>query len=277
MADLSKVLITGGSGSIGAYADFGVKVPREEMDITDIASVRAAFLKYAPGMILHLAGEADVDRSEREPERAYFVNSVGTYNLALAAREHGAKLIFVSTCGVFDGEKGEPYTSEEVPRPINHYGHSKYLGEIAVRSLVEDHLIVRTDSVFGGGPGKDKKLVAKTIAQLEAGATELRGISDQKNSPTYARDFIEGVKKLIQDDARGIRHVVNSGPASQYEIMQEVVRLRGANVAVRPVSAAEFKTEAPRWKNKSLAPDVPMRSWQEALADYLKSEWRKEI
>ncbi len=274
MTNLSKVLTTGAGGAIGGYVDFGIKPSRGEMDVTNLEEVRRACGKHRPEAVLHLAGEADVDRAEREPERAYFLNSVGAYNLALAAKEFGFKLVYVSTSGVFDGRKAEPYAKNDRPNPINHYGHSKYLGEIAVQQLAPDYLIVRTDWIFGGGPEKDKKTAAKIIAALRRGEKEFSGVSDQQGSPTYAKDFVAGLKELLRQDASGVRHAVNSGPASPYEFIEEIIRLRRAEAEVKKVPAADFKTDAPRWKNKVLQSDVKLRSWREALREYLETEWQ---
>lgn len=268
MMDLGKVVVTGAGGTIGGYVDFGIKTDRTSLDVTNLAGVRQYLRLRQPQAILHLAGEADVDRSEREPEKTYLLNSIGTYVMARAAQEFDCKLVCVSTSGVFDGESTDPYTATDKPNPINHYGHSKYLGEVAVQGLLKNYLIVRTDWVFGGSKDKDKKLVAKTIAQFSE--AEMSGVSDQKGSPTYAKDLVHTIKKLLLEDATGIRHAVNSGSASQYEFMQEIVRIMNGTSVVKPVSAADFRTDAPRWKNKALASDLGMRPWQEALRDYLE-------
>lgn len=271
MNDLAKTLITGADGTIGGYIDFGIKTNHAMLDVTSLAHVREVCAKYRPEAVLHLAAYADVDRCEREPEQAYFLNSVGTYNLALAAREYGFKLIYVSTSGVFDGLKDSPYQNDDRPNPINHYGHSKYLGELAVRNLAPDYLIVRTDWVFGGGPQKDKKTVSRTMAKL--GAKEISGVSDQQGSPTYAKDFAAGLKELLQEGASGIRQIVNSGPATPYEFIKLIVGEMNGRAEVKPVQAKDFKSDAPRWANKVLASDVNLRPWQDALRDYLHSEW----
>lgn len=269
--NLNKILVTGGRGTIGEYLDFGIKTGRSDFDITGLAASENFINRLKPEAILHLAAEPDVDKCEREPREAYFINSVGTYNLALIARNLGIKFIYISTSGVFDGEKSEPYKSDDQPNPINHYGHSKYFGEIAVSNFSRNNLIIRTDWVFGGGPEKDTKLVAKTIAQLNK--PEMFGVSDQKGSPTYAKDLARVIKEFLVNDEEGIRHAVNSGPASQYEFMLEILNILGKKVKLNPVKAEDFKSVAKRWNNKVLKSDVAMRSWQEALREYLELDW----
>ena len=151
----SETLITGAGGMVGGYADFGIKLDHRSLEIEDAAQVLSVVRKHRPKVILHLAAETDVDRAERAPAHAYSVNSAGAYHVAMAAREIGAKLIYISTAGVFDGEKDGPYGEQDRPNPQNYYGHSKYLGELAVVGTVEDHIIVRVCWMMGGGPGKD--------------------------------------------------------------------------------------------------------------------------
>ena len=103
--NLDKVLITGSNGMAGSYVDFGIRTDRRSMDITDLKEVLSVCRRYKPEAIIHLAAETDVDRCERDPEYAYFVNGIGTYNVVQIAKELGIKLVYISTAGVFDGTK----------------------------------------------------------------------------------------------------------------------------------------------------------------------------
>lgn len=261
---------------VGSYVDFGIKTDRDSLDVTDLKEVLNACWKYKPKIILHLAAEADVDRCEREPEHAYAVNSIGTYNMAIAARELDAKLIYVSTAGVFDGRKQCPYTEEDKPNPLNYYGHSKYLGELAVRGMLKNYIIARADWMFGGGRGKDKKIVAKIIEQFNK--PEIFGVDDNLGSPTFGKDLIAAIKRLIANNAVGLFHLANKGACSSYEFIKEMVDILGQDIKVRPVNSSFFKLDAARWANKSLDSRVDlMRPWQEALKEYLEIEWKPFI
>ena len=194
-----KILITGADGMVGSYVDFGVKTNRQSLDITDPKQTLSVIEKYKPEAILHLAAMTDVDQCERDPRSAYLANGIGAYHVALAAKRCGAKMIYISTAGVFDGEKNGPYTEEDVPNPQNYYGYSKFLGESAVRGVLEDCLIVRTCWMMGGGPAKDKKFVAKIIAQLaKPEIKEINAVNDQIGSPSYAKDLVAAIKELIR-------------------------------------------------------------------------------
>jgi len=273
---LSKTLITGANGMVGSYIDFGIKTNRRMMDITDLKEVLNTCKKYKPKVILHLAAETDVDRCERDPEHAYTVNGIGTYNMALAAKESGAKLIYVSTAGVFDGTKDGPYTEADIPNPQNYYGHSKFLGELAVKGILVNYLIMRVCWMMGGGPAKDQKFVAKIINQIKDPRTkEIRAVADQAGSPTFGKDLVSAIKILISQNKTGIFHMSNTGITSRYNVAKFIIDILRPEVKVISVDSSYFKLDAIRQKNEGLISKADlMRPWQEALKEYLETEWK---
>lgn len=277
--DFSKVLITGAGGMVGSYVDFGIQADRHFLDITDLKEVMDACAKYSPSAILHLAAETDVDRCERDPEYAYKVNGIGTYNLALAAKQIGAKLVYISTAGVFDGEKAGPYSESDEPNPQNYYGHSKFLGELAIQGILKDYLILRVCWMMGGGPEKDQKFAAKIIRQLlNQEVKKIMAVKDQIGSPTFAKDLIRAAKILISENKRGIFHLGNHGVASRYEVAKFIMDFFGSKKSLEQVESSFFGLDAKRTKNEGLASRVDlMRPWDEALKDYLNSEWTKKL
>ena len=274
--DLKKILITGTNGMAGSYVDFGIKTDRRSLDVTDLKEVLGVCYKYKPEAIVHLAAETDVDRCERDPEYAYLVNSIGTYNIAIAAKELGAKLIYISTAGIFDGLKESPYIEEDEPNPKNFYGHSKFLGELAVKGILKNYLILRVCWMMGGGPNKDQKFVAKIISQIKNPQTkEIKVITDQIGSPTFAKDLIKAIKILIQVNRTGIFHMANTGIVSRYEVAKFIVETLRPEVKVIPVDSSYFNLDAKRTRNEGLVSKVNlMRPWQEALKEYLETEWK---
>lgn len=269
----SKILITGAEGMVGGYADFGTKTNHRSLDITDLKEVLAVCKKHMPRAILHLAAETDVDRCERDPQHAYAVNSIGTYHMAVAAKEVGAKLVYVSTAGIFDGTKNAPYTEEDKPNPHNHYGRSKFMGELAITGMLTDYLIVRAGWMFGGGPQKDQKFVAKIVEQLKN--QEIKAVNDKFGSPTYGKDLIAGAKELIRQNRIGIFHLGNRGGASRYDVAKEIAAVLAPSAKVTPVDSSYFKLDASRGGYEVMASKVDvMRTWQEALREYLKAEWQ---
>jgi dTDP-4-dehydrorhamnose reductase len=270
---LSKTLITGSRGSVGSYIDFGIKVDRDDFDITDMGQTVQAINKYRPSVILHLAAETALARCEKEPAHAYLVNGVGTYNLALAAGAIGARMVYVSTDGIFS-YSDRPHSETEKADPPSIYGHSKYMGELAMRGILEDYLIVRTSWIFGGGPERDKKFVGKIIGLKDMG--EIKAVNDQQSSPTFAKDLAVELEKLAAGEERGIVHVVNDGVASRFDIAAEIMKSLGQDTKVIPVSSDEFKLPEYFQSSGGLVSDkIKLRPWREALKEYLAIEWKK--
>lgn len=271
--NLVKTLITGAGGMVGSYVDFGIKMDRRSLDVTDLKEVRAVCLKHKPEAIIHLAAETDVDRCERDPEYAYMVNSVGTFNLAIVAKELGIKLVYISTAGVFDGTKKTFYTEKDAPNPQNYYGRSKFLGELAVQGILDDYIIARVCWMFGGGPEKDQKFVAKIIKQLDS--KEIMVVTDQIGSPTFGKDLVTGIKKLLEKDARGIYNLANKGVCSRYEFAEKIVKILEKKTKVIPIKMSDLKMDAIRTYNEGMVSKLKtQRNWQEALKEYLETEWK---
>ena len=127
--------------------------------------------------------------------------------------------------------------------------------------------------MFGGGPEKDQKFVAKIINQLDK--PEIKVVTDQIGSPTFGKDLISGIKKLILKDAKGIYNLANSGVCSRYEFAEAIVKNLGKKTKVIPVKMSDFKMDAPRTFNEGMVSKVKtQRNWQSALTEYLETEWQ---
>ncbi len=271
--DFSKTLITGAGGMIGSYIDFGIRLTHDQLDITDEKAVFETITKYKPRAIIHLAGATDLKQCEKDPDCAYKVNSIGTYYLALAAREIGAKLIYISTNSVFDGLQSESYKISDIPNPQNAYGRSKYLGELAVRGILENYAIIRTCWIFGGGRGKDKKLVGKIMEKIAQGTPEIQATEDHFGSPTYGKDLVVGIQKILSNEMTGIFHIVNTGVCSRFQEVNEIVKISGSKAIVKPVPATTFGLSADRLHEGLEPHPTLLRPWQDALKEYLNTEW----
>ncbi len=266
----NRILITGGDGALGAYCDFGTCVGRDELDVTDLKAVMRVCEEKRPKVIVHCAALTDLPYCEKNPDKAYLVNAVGTYHMALGARSIGAKLIYISTSDVFDGTKKEPYTEKDVPNPTTVYGRSKHLGELAVLGMLDDYVIMRISWMFGGGKKKDNKFVGKLLRQ--GAVPEIRATTDKKASPSWARDIAGAVQKLIKDDARGTYHV-GGGVATKYEMAQELVSITGWSTKVMPAVSSEFPSPYAIGENESMPLSPLVRPWRDALREYIETEW----
>lgn len=270
--DFEKVLTFGASGMIGSYVDFGMRPTHLECDVTDEKSVESIVASFQPSVIIHLAGATDMARAEAEPTYAYELNVGGTYNVARAARAHGAKMVYASTSRVFKGDKKEPYTEEDTPAPETHYGRTKHIGEAIVSSLVPEHIIARTAWVFGDNPERDTKFYGKVLQQLKSGQSEVAALNDVHGSPTYGKDYIVAIKGLLAEGKNGTFHVVNSGVATRYDIACAIAARVKPDATVRAVDRSFFSTGATLPTNESVvSKHLMLRPWQDALAEYLQS------
>jgi dTDP-4-dehydrorhamnose reductase len=276
---MKTMLVTGADGAVGSYVSevFGSKYNLILTDAHSLDVTRSCNLirDLDPWIVLHLAAATDVDECERNPDWAYLTNSIGTQNVAMATKR---KMVYVSTAGVFQGDKYDPYNEFDEAVPANVYGWSKLRGEqlLAHTKAPEDVLVVRSGWMFGGGGGLDKKFVGKIEGQLDAGAFTIEAVDDKIGSPTYAKDLLHTIDRLLDADAHGTFHGCNEGVCSRYDVACEIVRLRGAGARVRAVDSTRFPLPAPRARSEAmdtlmlrLAGVEASRPWQDALAEYL--------
>src|SRR5271165_1657474 len=257
------ILVTGASGMVGSYltraflpremyrTDLQTKDGVQHLDIRDADAVNETIRRVRPSCVLHLAAETDVDRCEREVDHAYAVNTIGTYNVALACMEHNIDIVYVSTTAVFDGTKTDPYNEFDSPMPVTVYSKTKYEGENIVKSICQRWFIVRAGWMYGGG-ALDKKFVGKVVAQCLSGKTELRAVNDKFGSPTYAHDLMLNIKLLLEQRKFGLYHLVDrGGRCTRHDVAVEIARHFGNGCGVLPVSSDEFNLSASRSKSEA--------------------------
>ena len=273
-----KILLTGHKGQLGRalipllvhHQVVGADLP--EHDITAREDFRALAHRFRPDLILHPAAMTDVDGCARDPALAYRVNGMGTQNVALAAAEVDAELLYVSTNEVFDGQAAAPYHEWATRNPVNAYGRSKLAGEWYVQNLLTRFYIVRTAWLYAPG-GRN---FPHRIIQLADERGSLKVVADEVGNPTYVADLARAIVALIETHAYGIYHGVNAGAASRYEFAKEILRLSGReHIPVEPITLAEFQRAstpppyAPLENNAGAALGITFRPWQEALAEFL--------
>jgi dTDP-4-dehydrorhamnose reductase len=254
----------------------------EHLDVREAGEVEACISAGGFDLVLHLAAETELEACERDPDHAWRTNAFGTKLVALACRRAGARLGYVSTAGVFDGEKEGPYDEFDEPRPINRYGASKLAGERFVQQYVTDSFVVRAGWMVGGGP-KDHKFVAKILRQLAKGATTLYAVGDKLGTPTYAPDFSRCLEALVTTESFGLYHMSCEGTCSRYDVTRAILELLGrSDVTVVEVGSEFFAEEyfAPRPRSEAMRNLMlelhgmnTMRPWEAALEEYLAEEF----
>ncbi len=253
----------------------------EYLDVRQYNQVRSMVEKIEPEMIMHLAAETDVDKCELEPDAAFLTNTIGTQNVALICQERNIPMVYISTIGVFFGDKLEPYTEFDTPNPINVYGRSKLEGEKIVQNLLSLYYIVRAGWMIGGGPEKDKKFIAKIINQIRS-TKLLKAVNDKIGSPTYTFDFSRCLASLIETNYYGLYHCTNKGWCTRFDVACKIVDFLGcSDVKVQPVTSACFPLPAQRsrsemsrnYKLELLGIDS-VRNWDVALEEYIEKYWK---
>ena len=281
-----RVLVAGSWGQLGSelvrlLGKHAVGLDLPEFDITDRGVVRAAFEVHRPDVVINAAAFTQVDLAEAEPERCRMVNVQGVENLVDACNRFGASIVQISTDYVFDGGQTEPYRESDRVNPLNTYGKTKLEAEELVAGY-DRHLIVRTAGLFGVGGVSASRNFVDTMVRLGREGADLRVVSDQVSSFTYAHDLAQGITALVGVGETGLFHLVNPGSASWYEFAAEIFRRMGLSPVIEAVTAAEYGSRAarPRFsvlstaKYEAVRGHFPMRRWETALSAYVACRFR---
>jgi dTDP-4-dehydrorhamnose reductase len=240
-------------------------------DIRDEKLVLNLVQRTRPDWIVLSAAYTDVDGCETNRDLAFEVNCRGAVNVARAARQFGARLLFISTDYVFDGTKRSPYATGDPRSPRSVYGESKAEAEIQISGLLPDCCIVRTSWLFGAGG----KCFPDTILKLAATRPQLEVVGDQRGSPTYSIDLAHAIIQLCRQGASGIVHATNHGECSWYEFAREIIACAGLTTVVHETTSDKFVRPARRPKYSVLSPaslekrGIVMPDWHDALQRYL--------
>lgn len=276
------ILITGGNGQLGTELrhlldEQGVSyvsTDAAEMDITNADETKAFIADLKPELIYHCAAYTAVDKAEDEgKELDEKINVDGTRNVAAAAEEVGAVLVYISTDYVFDGTKKDGvYMTDDATNPQNEYGRTKLLGEQIVQETMSKYYIIRTSWVFG----KYGHNFVFTMQKLAETRDQLTVVNDQFGRPTWTRTLAEFMSFVIKEQVEyGIYHLSNENSCSWYEFAKEI--LKDTEVEVLPVDSSQFpqKAKRPQYsvmdlsKTEAIGFNIP--TWQEALQQMLAS------
>ena len=259
-----RVLIVGASGFIGQYlvrhlnetpghevvGTFLSRAPGDDgnswhrVELTDAASLEQVFRLALPDVVVHLAAIADLRTAERDPDRATAVNVVATSEIAQLCKLHGAKLIFVSTEYVFDGQRGY-YREDDAPSPTTHYGQTKWEAEREVAKLASQWSILRTSIVYGWPAPGQRNFAPWLIERLRSGQP-YHGATDVYRTPIYVEHLADGIARLVEGDYPGIQHLAGGDWVSMYNFAVAVAEaFRLDSRLVIPIDAASAGSERP--------------------------------
>ena len=287
-----RILVTGAGGQLGRElliqgrkSEFRlVATDLPELDIADPKDVASAIARIEPDLAINAAAYTHVDKAESEPSLAYRVNTEGAATLAGTCRSAGIALIHISTDYVFSGEKNTPYTESDPVAPKGVYARSKADGEERVRSLLGEHVILRTSWLYGAF-GQN---FVKTMLRLGREKKVINVVDDQFGSPTSAADLARAILKIALDVYRnpaapwGTYHYCGQGIASWYEFAQKIFSLAEPyhlfrRPVVQAISTDQYPTPVKRPRFSALDCSriqqnfgIATQPWPESLAAVMK-------
>lgn len=254
-------------------------VNHDELDITSDKSIEACMSKYDPQHVINCASYTNVEKAEDEGwQESIAVNWMGVTRLSNYCSKNNIQLIHISTDYVFDGENNMPYTEDDIPKPINRYGMSKWMGEYQVQ---DEAMVIRTSWLYSEYGNNFFKTMYKRIQK----GTATKVVNDQIGTPTYAKDLAFFIYRVIEDDKykTGIYQFSNDGSASWYDFAHAIEVLYNESVIdnypyITPCTSEEFKQKANRPKYSVMSKnkvkkefgDEFVRHWFDALSDCVK-------
>jgi dTDP-4-dehydrorhamnose reductase len=275
------ILVTGATGMLGTdvvdclSAHSVSALSRAELDIENADAVLSAVAGH--DVVINTAAYTQVDDAESNEDVAFGVNASGAENLAIAAREVGARLIHLSTDYVFNGSATSPYAEATRRDPISAYGRTKAMGEeLVLAAHADGTAIVRTAWLFGEhGPN-----FVDTILRLSNERDTLQVVDDQRGQPTWSRDLANRIADLVNAGVpSGIFHGTNAGETTWFGLARRVFELSGLDPErIQPTDSSAFVRPAPRPQYSVLGHAAwatigmkPMRAWDDALFEYLSA------
>lgn len=281
-----KILVTGVKGQLGydvcrelTKRNIENKgIDKEDCDITNKNDIVSYIKNYSPSVVVHCAAYTAVDKAEDEKDICYNINKNGTENIAKACKEIGAKMVYISTDYVFNGEGDKPYSIEDKTAPCGVYGDSKLQGEKAVQDIIDKYFIIRISWAFGINGHN----FINTMVKLAENNKELKVVSDQIGSPTFTEDLSKLICDMVMTDKYGIYHATNENYCSWAEFAEYIFQTTGQQVKVNYIASEEYPTKAVRPKNSRLSKNSldkagfkRLPDWKDAVKRYIKEKFNK--
>ena len=287
-----RTLVVGSSGQLGqdlmrTLGDDAAGLSHADIDVTDGIGVSRILREQHPDWVINTAAFHRVDDCELNPTLAFAVNATGAGNVARAAAEIGAGIVFYSTDYVFGGEgrpRHDPHTESDLPDPYNVYGIAKLAGERMVTNANPRHLVIRTAGLYGTATSRKGWTFPELMVIKGRNDGWVKVVTDQALSPTYTHDLAESTKALMAREARGLFHLTNEGECSWFEFAQATFDIAGVAVNMEPTETITGERRARRPPYSALSSErlgkvgvPPLRPWREALEHYLHAKGLVEV
>jgi len=282
-----RAAVIGSTGQLGqdlmqVFGEKAVGLTHQDLDVTDGVGLASAMHSLRPDWVLNTAAFHRVDDCETNPALAFAANALGAFNVARAAADVGAGVVFFSTDYVFGGEERErnnPYEEGDDIQPLNVYGVSKAAGEQLVMQANPRHVVVRSAGLYGTATSRKGWTFPELMINKAKTDGMVRVVTDQALSPTFTADLAQKTRELVDEDASGLFHLTNAGECSWFEFARAVFDLAGVEVEMEPIETGETQRRARRPSYSALrttrvqeAGLSPLRPWEEALDAYLRAK-----
>ncbi|MGO4821850.1 MULTISPECIES: dTDP-4-dehydrorhamnose reductase [unclassified Flavobacterium] len=250
---MEKILVTGATGQLGSelkiisenYSQYEwIFADRTQVSLDNLSVLKSQLETIQPNILLNCGAYTAVDKAESETESADLVNHLAVEVVATYAKEHGVKLIHISTDYVFDGTSSTALKEEAITNSINVYGATKRAGELAALAVNPDVLIIRTSWVYS----RFGNNFVKTMQRLLSERDTLGVVNDQIGSPTYAADLAQAMMDILISGKwiPGIYNYSNEGDISWYEFVLAIQEITGDTCEVRGIPSSLYPTPAKR-------------------------------
>ena len=282
-----KVFLTGASGILGSQVSEQLKIANVEVlafgsaniELGNYADVKAKVNDFGPDVVVHCAAMTNVDLCEENKDAAVLINVIGSRNMARAADSINAKIVYISSCGVYGNGRSVPYTEMDDTNPLTYHHYTKLKGEEAIKEHNKQFLIIRPGWLFGGTPEHKKNFVEARRREASKSSV-INSAIDKSGSPTYTLDLARQILLLINEDMGGTYNVVNEGCASRFAYVSEIVKLLKLATIVEPVDSNAFPRKANMPDNEclqnlnlNLVKLNRMRNWKDALSEYVSTTY----
>ena len=280
-----KVVVTGCNGQLGRalkielgkddrFEYIGTDV--DQVDITKSDELIVYIKDINPYAVVNCAAYTNVDGCEKNEDLAMKINAIGPRNLAVAAREVGAKLVHISTDYVFPGNGTSPYKEFDATSPKSAYGRTKLAGENFVKDFSDKYFMIRTAWLYGDG-----KNFVKTMLALSEKHDTIGVVDDQLGNPTSASELARAIHELLPTNEYGLYHGTCEGICSWADFTEEIFKLAGRKTAVEHISSEEYKRRFPDSASRPaysaldnymfrLNTDIRFKDWHDAIRDYIE-------
>jgi len=281
-----KIAIIGSNGQLGNdlmaifSENYEVRgLTHDDIEITDIDSVKNVISLLKPDIILNTAAYHVVPEAEKFPAKAFQINGIGALNLAKVCQDTGVRLVHYSTDYVFDGSKQKPYTEDDRPNPLNVYANTKLSGEYFALNYCDKSFVIRVSGIYGKVPCRAKGgNFITTMVKLAKEKPEVKVVNDEILTPTSTSWIAKNTAELIKTDTFGLYHMSCEGESSWYEFAKVIWDTLKLKTPLYPASVNDFPLVVKRpfysvLENRNLNKlgINQMPGWKEALKEFLKN------